>query len=177
MKRTLLNLGAILVAFIIGLAINNACADSLENMSDSELRKLVAQLQQEINSLKSRVADLEGKVGSNSGGSASVSAGMFNVDGLWFLPSGSVCSRVKSSKGTTKQTYLGTGETTTTNTFTTMSSSVDSQGRLIRCDYTLPEGYEYYYQTYSYQGKVVKSTTSYKTTYYESIAESETEYY
>ena len=60
MKRTLLNLGAILVAFIIGLAINNACADSLENMSDTELRKLVAQLQQEVNSLKSRVAELEG---------------------------------------------------------------------------------------------------------------------
>lgn len=45
MKRTVVNLGAILVAFIVGVAINNACADSLDNMSDTELRKLVSQLQ------------------------------------------------------------------------------------------------------------------------------------
>ena len=68
MKRTLLNLGAILAAFLIGLAINNACADSLENMSDTELRKLVAQLQQELNSLKERVAQLEKSNGNSSSG-------------------------------------------------------------------------------------------------------------
>ena len=62
MKRTVLNFGAILVAFIIGIAINNACADSLEKMSDSEVRNLVARLQEEVNSLKSRVAELEGKI-------------------------------------------------------------------------------------------------------------------
>ena len=173
MKRTLLNLGAILVAFIIGLAINNACADSLENMSDTELRKLVAQLQQEVNSLKSRVAELEGRSGSGAG----AEIGMFNVDGLWFLPSGTACGRVQSSRGTTTQTYTGTGETTTTNTFTESKTTVDSYGRITRIDYTLPEGYEYYYTENSYNGKVVKTTTNYKTSYFTSMAETETEYY
>ena len=89
MKRTLLNVGAILSAFLIGLAINNACADSLENMSDSELRKLVAQLQQEVNSLKERVAQLEKASGNSSGSSSGISAsGGFTVDGIFFNNAG-----------------------------------------------------------------------------------------
>ena len=177
MKRTLVNLGAILAAFLIGLAINNACADSLDNMSDTELRKLVAQLQQEVNSLKNRVAELEGKVGSSSGSSETVSTGMFKVDGLWFLPTGGACGRVKSSKGTTTTTYLSSGETTTSNTFTEAKTTVDSFGRLLRIDYTLPDGYDYYYTEYSYNGKVVNSTTAYKTTVFKAEAVTETEYY
>lgn len=175
MKRTILNLGAILAAFLIGLAINNACADSLDNMSDNELRKLVAQLQQEINALKSRVAELEGKVGNGSGNSES--NGMFKVDGVWFLPTGSACSRIKSSKGTTTTTYLSTGETTTSNSFSESNTTVDSFGRLLRIDYNLPDNYEYYYTEYSYNGKVVNSTTAYKTTVFKAETVTETEYY
>ena len=52
MKKTILNFGAIVTAFIIGLAINNACADNLGQASDSELRNLVSKLQQEVNTLK-----------------------------------------------------------------------------------------------------------------------------
>lgn len=87
MKRTFFNLGAILIAFVIGLAINNACAGDLDNATDSELRKLVSQLQQEVNSLKQRVAQLEGQISSQGGGSV-VSDGGFEVDGIHFSRSG-----------------------------------------------------------------------------------------
>jgi hypothetical protein len=75
MKKTILNLGAILLAFAIGVSINNACADSIDNMNDSELRKLVAELQQEVNDLKERVAALERN--NDTGGE-------FVVDGMHF---------------------------------------------------------------------------------------------
>ena len=96
MKKTILNVGAILAAFLIGLAINNACADSLENMSDSELRNLVSQLQKEVTALKQRVSELEGKVGSGGSTSPSLTAG-FDVDGLHFSNSGCVEQRIKQS--------------------------------------------------------------------------------
>jgi hypothetical protein len=86
MKKTILNLGAILMAFIIGVTINNACASKIDNMSDSELRNLVSQLQKEVNSLKERVAELEDKIGGSSGrntGSTTVGGG-FEVNGVHF---------------------------------------------------------------------------------------------
>lgn len=92
MKRTAINLGAILVAFIIGIAINNACADNLEKMTDTELRKLVSQLQQEVNSLKSRVAELEVQINSNSNsGSSTGGTYAFEVDGMHFTMGGGYC--------------------------------------------------------------------------------------
>lgn len=44
MKKTIVNLGLMLVVFAIGITINNACASSLDNMSDSELRSLVVKM-------------------------------------------------------------------------------------------------------------------------------------
>lgn len=179
MKKTLVNLGAILAAFLIGLAINNACADSLENMSDTELRKLVSQLQQEINSLKSRVAELEGKVSNGSGSSSTtVTTGMFNVDGLWFLPTGYVCGRVKNGHTVTTQKILTTGEITTTESEAYNVTTIDSYGRITKSDSAyLSSGFDYYYTDYSYSGKTVTTVTAYKTSAVEYRQESTQEYY
>ncbi len=93
MKKTIVNLGLMLVAFAIGITINNACAGSLENMSDSELRSLVVKMQQDIKALQSEVSDLKSQLAklSSSGGSGSgFGTYGFVVDGLHFNPSGNV---------------------------------------------------------------------------------------
>ena len=90
MKKTIFNLAAICLAFAAGLAINNACADPIESMTDTELRRLVVQLQDEIESLKKEVSDLKGKI--NGGGSSSTDCGEFCVDGLYFNRSGNCTS-------------------------------------------------------------------------------------
>ena len=92
MKRTIFNLAAICLAFAAGLAINNACADPIESMTDTELRRLVVQLQGEIESLKKEVSELKEKI--NGGGSSfSTDCGEFYVDGLYFDRSGN-CSSI-----------------------------------------------------------------------------------
>lgn len=93
MKKTIVNLGLMLVAFAIGITINNACAGSLENMSDSELRSLVVKMQQDIKALQSEVSDLKSQLAklSTSGGSGSAGGQYgFVVDGLRFNPNGMV---------------------------------------------------------------------------------------
>ena len=87
MKKTALNFGAIIIAFIIGLAINGACAGSLDNMTDTERRKLVSQLKEEVNSLKQQVAQLENKIGGFES-SLSIKTSGFDVDGIHFDNSG-----------------------------------------------------------------------------------------
>lgn len=97
MKKTVLNFGATIIAFIIGLAINGACAGSFDNMTDTELRKLVSQLQEEVNSLKQQVAQLESlkqqvaQLENKIGGfesSLSIKTSGFDVDGIHFDNSG-----------------------------------------------------------------------------------------
>ena len=150
MKRTVLNLGAILIAFIIGIAINNACADSLEKMSDSELRNLVARLQDEVNALKQKVSQLE----ASSGGTNE--SGFFIVDGLRFSAEGTVAYN-HTKKYTVKTTTVNNGVTTTTETvYNDAETKYDNYGRLvfsklISTDYDLET-------TYSYNGKHVTYT-------------------
>lgn len=128
MKRTILNLGAILAAFVIGLAINNACADSLEKMTDSELRTLVAKLQEEVNSLKQKVSDLE----ANSVSSGD--CGYFVVDGLRFNASGTIdANSFQRYRCTSTQTTVSGGQTisTTVKTYDYSDTKLDSKGRVI----------------------------------------------
>lgn len=130
MKKTILNVGAIMAAFLIGLAINNACADSLENMSDSELRNLVSQLQREVNALKQRVSELEGKVSGGGSTSPSLTAG-FDVDGLHFNNAGYVEQRIKKSGVDPYSYYIIDGEKTeSTSEQVGYVYTYDSQGRL-----------------------------------------------
>lgn len=155
MKKTIVNVGAILVAFCIGLAINNACADSLEKMSDSELRNLVLQLQQEVNSLKQRVAELEGKISSSGGGNSTVTASGFDVDGLHFDNAGFVENPIDYI---VQNGYTIVNGVRTEDPTQTVQYSYDSRGRLIN------QGGA----TYSYSGKVVTLETSGKADSYES---------
>ena len=170
MKRTVLNLGAILVAFIIGIAINNACADSLEKMSDSELRNLVARLQDEVNALKQKVSQLE----TNTGGESA--CGFFIVDGLRYSASGTpIFNNVKHYS--TKTTTVVNGQTTTTETYYDgAETKYDSKGRLIS---SISRGTDYDQETtYVYNGKKVTNTTktTYKTMDYVSTVVYEYEY-
>ena len=154
MKRTLLNLGAILAAFLIGLAINNACADSLENMSDSELRNLVAQLQKEVNNLKQKVAELEGKVnnsGSSNPSTPSITYG-FDVDGLHFDNAGYVEEKIDRSGYDSYSYYIIDGKKTETSSTTDgMRYEYDEYGRMTK--YVQDSGSAETTMTYTYSGK------------------------
>ena len=157
MKRSLINLGAIIVAFIIGVAINNSCADSLENMSDKELRKLVLQLQEEIKSLKSRVAKLEGKTGSSSSSGSSIGGGYaFVVDGIHFNMDGTYCDPEDYAETVSSYTIInGVRIDSTYSAPNRISYIYDSYGRLTG---TIRDNYK---QRYSYSNKTVFISTSY----------------
>ena len=144
MKRTLFNLGAIAMAFIIGLTINNACADSLGQTSDSELRNLVTQLQQEVKSLKQRVAELESKLGSSSGSPSSTGSG-FDVDGIHFSKAGFPEDKIDRIVGSSY--YINNGQRTDNETTTTYYE-YDYKGRVQRANS----------QVYTYSDKSYKIT-------------------
>ncbi len=163
MKKTFVNIGAVIVAFCIGLAINSACADSLEKMSDSELRNLVSQLQQEVNNLKQRVAELEGKISNGGSGNTSSSTTGFDVDGLHFDNAGFVENPIDYIVQNSYSIVNGVRTDTPTQT---LRYEYDSKGRLIS------QGQA----TYSYSGKVVTWQTSAKTDNYESATTYEYHY-
>ena len=160
MKKTILNLGAIMIAFFIGVAINNACAGSIDNMSDSELRSLVSQLQKEVNSLKDRVAELENKIGGNSGrgNSSSTTSGEFEVNGIHFSRGGHHSDPVDYSDYGDCYQIQGDGQKISTISNTKTVYSYDSYGRIISQKTEYPT---YTQETsYSYSNKTVKMTMS-----------------
>lgn len=177
-----MNLGAILVAFIIGIAINNACAEEFDNMSDTELRQLVARLQQEVNSLKNRVAELESKIGSTSS-SPLISEnngdrGIFVVDGMHFSEDGFIkifLNKEKLHRTTTRTTVNGeTTETVSTTDYSTHSRQYDSNGRIIHerwedDNFIHDTAYSYGHKTYTITQNATAKNMDYKTT--ESITE------
>ena len=173
MKRTVLNLGAILIAFIIGIAINNACADSLEKMSDSELRNLVAQLQQEVNSLKNRLAELEGKIGNNSNSGISVGGAFaFEVDGLHFSMSGGYCDPLDYYETVSSYQIVDGVRTDNNNPSLRIQYTYDSRGRI--ASYTQNSETMEYVSQYSYSNKTVTIETkqTYKNPSPNSLSES-----
>ena len=199
MKRTCINLFAASTALCIGLSINSACGDPLTagNINDSDdLTRLVQTLQTEIEKLQSdfeklseelkntkdRVQELEQRneelrnlIGgtSNNGGS-----GMFFVDGLWYLPTGYPCGRIKSSNSTAKITYLRSDEEVVNITKMNNFSEYDEYGRITKINYDYSDsGYKYYNSDYKYNGKIVTNIIEYENndTRYSQI--NETEYY
>ena len=199
MKRTFINLFAASTALCIGLAINSARGDTLTagsiNNTD-DLTRLVQTLQTEIEKLQSdfeklseelkntkdRVQELEQRneelrnlIGgtSNNGGS-----GMFFVDGLWYLPTGYPCGRIKSSNSTAKITYLRSDEEVVNITKMYNFSEYDEYGRITKINYDYSDsGYKYYNSDYKYNGKIVTNIIEYENndTRYSQI--NETEYY
>ena len=141
MKKTVLNIGAIIIAFIIGLTINGACAGSLDNMTDTELRKLVAQLQQEVNSLKQQVAQLENQVsGFENSLSLSLKTTGFDVDGIHFNNSGFPESKIDYGE---TNGYIISDGVRTEFTPTVTKYEYDTSGRVVKKGQS----------TYSYSGK------------------------
>ena len=184
MKKTILNLGAILMAFIIGVTINNACASKIDNMSDSELRNLVSQLQQEVNSLKERVAELEEKIGGSSGrNSGSTSTGaLFEVDGLLFFKDGNVASPIDYyTTGQNAYQIINGERSDITNTSQySYKFNYDSKGRISSTEMDVNGHYKSITQyTYSNKTRTAKIKTTYDQTLYGGLAEggSETVYY
>lgn len=135
MKRMLFNLGTPVAAFIIGIAINDACADNLTKtsngglQSDSELRNLVEELQKEVNSLKSRVSELEQKAEENDG-KATSGGYAFEVNGLHFGIDGQCCDPIKSLTWNDSYTIYQTGDRVDNPSTTTYTYEYDSFGRL-----------------------------------------------
>ena len=200
MKRTFINLFAASTALCIGLAINSACgdtltADSINNTDDltrlvqtlqSEIEKLQSDLDKlsdELKNTKDRVQELELRneelkkliegTDNNGGG-----AGMFFVDGLWYLPTGYTCGRIKSSNSTAKITYLRSDEEVVNITNWSNSSEYDEYGRISKINYDYSDSdYKYYNSDYKYNGKIVTNIIEYENndTRYSQIIE--TEYY
>lgn len=198
MKRTFINLFAASTALCIGLAINSACGDTLMagsiNNTD-DLTRLVQTLQTEIEKFQSdfnklsanlkntkdRVQELELRneelkkliegTGNNGG-----SSGMFFLDGLWYLPTGYPCGRIKSSNYTTKITYLRLDEEVLN--IRSDSYEYDEYGRITKINYDFSDSdYKYYNYDYRYNGKIVTNIIEYENndTRYSQIYE--TEYY
>ena len=200
MKRTFINLFAASTALCIGLAINSACGDTLTagsiNNTD-DLTRLVQTLQTEIEKLQSdfnklsanlkntkdRVQELElrneelKKLIEGTGNNGS-SSGMFFVDGLWYLPTGYPCGRIKSSNSTAKITYLRSDEEVVNITKMYNFSEYDEYGRITKINYDYSDSdYKYYNYDYKYNGKIVTNIIEYENndTRYSQI--NETEYY
>ena len=200
MKRTIINLFAASTALCIGLAINSACGDTLTagsiNNTD-DLTRLVQTLQTEIEKLQSdfnklsanlkntkdRVQELELRneelkkliegTGNNGG-----SSGMFFLDGLWYLPTGYPCGRIKSSNYTTKITYLRSDEEVVNITNLSNTSEYDEYGRITKINYDYSDGdYKYYYSDYKYNGKIVTNIIEYENNDTRCSQINETEYY
>lgn len=171
MKKFTLNIGFIIISFAIGLAINSACSDSLDEnaVNNTEIKELIKSLQREINTLKeeneelaNRVSTLEAAVFGSNNGNVSKS-GIFEVDGLLFLPTGHTCSKIKTAEGKLVTTL--NEETTEEIAMAAQYTESDAYGRITKIEYYVPSGYDYYRITYTYnKDKTVTETTEYSIT-------------
>lgn len=167
MKYSLLKSIAVIAAFLVGVAINHSCGESMTDdlvpSTMEEMWSIVRSLRTEVSTLKEQVAQLNAEVAAlkstggsgssqgNAGGSGNNSdCGEFFVDGLYFSRAGYVISNLKQS-------------ITDTNT---CDYYYDAQGRLIRTE-SHSNGYSII-TTYEYSGKteIRTATTTYDSTTY-----------
>ena len=170
MKNKSLQAVAVLLAFFIGVAINNSCGDTYQSADESSVSALWSQvrtMQTEIEQLKTEVANLK-----NGGGSSNASKGEFEVDGLWFDRDGMVRSKIKESYGEST-TDTGTIKTTSTGN---SEYKYDEYGRLVESTSTSTSDLDTVTGSstkYEYNGKVVIRTitqsTQLRPDYYKSI--------
>ena len=161
MKKAVLNIGAIVIAFIIGLAINNACAGDLDNMSDTELRNLVSKLQQEVNNLKSKVAELESKIGNTSSSSSGSDGASFVVDGACYSKDGNRIDPIDYYESNNHYSITNGVKTTDGSSAFKVKYSYDSNGRVSKS--VTERSSSVLEINYSHSGKT--STYTSKTTY------------
>lgn len=148
MKYSLLKSIAVIAAFLVGVAINHSCGESMTDDSVpstmEEMWSIVRSLRTEVSTLKEQVAQLNAEVAalkSTGGGSSGISdCGEFFVDGLYFSRAGYVTSKYK--RGITQDDY----------------SYYDEHGRIIRTE-RHSNGYSII-TTYEYSGKTVTCTIS-----------------
>lgn len=164
MKKVVFNFGLVLVAFIIGLAINQACADSFESMSDGEIKSLVSKLQQDVITLRNEVSELRSELSSikNQGPSTSPSSDLFDVDDLTFHKDGNVANRCLSA--VTSARYIYPDRIVTIDGHT--EYEYDSYGRLSSMASYDGSGVETSRYFYEYDGKKLIRKTSNKTDEY-----------
>lgn len=174
MNKYILNLGAIIVAFALGLAINQACADSSDTTSDIELRNLVSNLQREVNSLKSEVADLKSQIAemknNNSSSAGSSNSGEFVVGELTYGRDGLPINRL--TKQLSQAVYKDFKGNITSESSTSTVYIFDSYGRQTGwINYS--NGVESSRQEFVFEGKkrVSRTTTSTNTGSFEGTLE------
>ena len=158
MKRTIINLGLVLVAFAIGVSIENACSKSIMDMSDSDLRNLVLELQGQVNELKEKVAKLEGGTDGGLGGFN----GGFYVGRVPFFPSGSPDVQYASNSTSEVISYNKLTGKNDYHYITKSQTQKDSQGRLLKST-TSYEVLENNLGTDYYEKRISDSESSYTT--------------
>ncbi|MBQ3993078.1 MAG: hypothetical protein II645_07990 [Bacteroidaceae bacterium] len=182
--KKVVNLVAVVTAFVVGLAIHTACAESIENMTNTELQGLVASLQQDVKKLTGRVETLEKELKNYKSGtsnsaqlekevenlqqriallertSGTSSAFGFDADGLKFFPDGSVCSP-RNNAESSPQFYIRDGKREESGGSSKIDYQYDSKGRISKVT-TTTDTYQSV-ETYTYNGKIVNMEL--KTTY------------
>ena len=142
MKKSIINFAWVPLAFIIGLTINNACADNLTSDDDTpstnvDILNRLHKLEDEMEELKSTVIFINTWT---------------TIDGLQFGPDGRVYSKVVKREGT-----IGILEAITSNGDEGHSTyRYDERGRL--SGITITEDWERYTATISYGEKCMKVT-------------------
>lgn len=114
---------AVLLAFLIGVAINNSCGDSIQSANDMSITYLsnqVKAMQTEIEQLKTETNQLKQEIS------------QFQVNGLWFYRNGAVASKPKEWSSKSSDIF---------NTCVTGTYKYDEYGRMIEStDITYKEG-------------------------------------
>ena len=197
MKRISINLFAVCIALCIGLAINSACGDTLSDTGTIEspqniedLTQMVLALQSEMDKLKSDFSklsddlkntqamvqelELQNKELQNlikgvgdSGESPSISS-----------HTGFASGRIKTVNSIVKTTSLNDEDEVISSYKVPATYEYDEYDRVVKINYDYSyAGYKYYVSAYTYNGKVVTTTTEYATDNTKYSQVSETEYY
>lgn len=147
MKYTPITIAAVFVSFVLGLAINHACADSRDMRPDSDLQSIVKQLQSDVNKLKNEIEDIKSSLPSDGTSSS------YKVDGLYFDQTGFVKSKINHAE-TQRTTKQVNGEVSNEKYVTLYE--YDSKGRVSKYSYSSSD-----YSSsiiYVYDGKTVTTT-------------------
>lgn len=151
MKYTPITIAAVFVSFVLGLAINHACADSRDMLPDSDLQSIVKQLQSDVNKLKNEIEYIKSSLPSDGTSSS------YKIDGLYFDQAGFIESKINHVE-TQKTTKQINGEVSNEKYVTLYE--YDSKGRVSKWSYSTSDVSSN--TICVYEGKTVTTTTEHR---------------